>query len=1104
MNSDDKAGMARIRALPPEQRRLLALRLKQGSGRSVTPPITRRGDRGRAPLAPEQERLWLIDQMVPGASAFNISYSKVLTGAVDMPALGKALDEIVRRHESLRTTIEWEVDGPVQRIHEPGDFPVPLKFEDLSDLSAARQREQLIARASAFCNAPFDLEAGPLMRAGVIKCDNSNHVLLVTIHHIMTDNISMRILDRELFALYEAFLRGDSSPLEELPVQYGDFAAWQHEYLQRGRLEKLLRYWEHQLEGAPLVLELPTDRPRPPVQSLRGERRYFDIPRGLRDRLMAIAETERASPFMFYLAVFGMLLHRYSGQDCFLIGCPFANRSRSEIQGLIGYLLNPVPMRIDLDEDPSFRQLLGRIRQAAYGAYENHDLPFVELLNQLDPAVDLSRNPVFQNSFIYLDAHDEQDESSGPAVFSNRDIEFQGSRFDLTLVITQSSAAGVGFFEYSSDLWDRASIDRMISHLQQCMEAVATNPDARIADVPLLSKDERQLVLGEWNFTDRPYPASCLHELFESQAARCPDAVAVVFQGAQLSYRDLNARCNILANRLRERGVSGETLVGIFAERSLERVIGVLAVLKAGGAYVPLDPDYPPARLTMILEDTRLAVLLVQPGLREKLPPYDGRMIELGDAGDKTDASLQSNPGLPSDPHNLAYVMYTSGSTGRPKGVCIEHGSLVNLICSMRAHPGMDERDVLVSVTTLSFDISGLEMYLPLLVGARLVVASREEAMDGIRLAALLESVGATVLQGTPATWRLLLESGWQGHRGLKALCGGETMPAKLGLELLDRVGSLYNLYGPTETTVWSTLERVDRESFGSTVSVGRPIANTRVYILDRNLDPVPVGVPGELYIGGAGVARGYWEREQLTAERFIEDPFANGPGNRLYRTGDVARWLADGRLEHLGRTDHQVKLRGYRIEPGEVEATLEQHSGVNQAIVMVRESGAIESLVAYVLGPERDARILDAHVRKQLPGYMVPTAWAFLDALPLTPNGKINRQALPEPGDSELGRADEFAAPRNDLDETLCRIWSEVLDIAPIGIHDNFFGMGGHSLMAVQVINRLRAKLKVELSMTSLFKHPTVAELAAHIETMQWLDQKQHGDTEEHEILVF
>ena len=562
-----------------------------------------------------------------------------------------------------------------------------------------------------------------------------------------------------------------------------------------------------------------------------------------------------------------------------------------------------------------------------------------------------------------------------------------------------------------------------------------------------------------------------------------------------MSYRELNARSNVLARRLRALGVSRETLVGLCVERSLERVVGVFGVLKAGGAYVPLDPEYPPARLAMILEDTRTPVLLVQSGLQGRLPSYAGQVVELDDGWDCAGAELTSNPGWVSDPRDLAYVMHTSGSTGRPKGVCIEHASLVNLMWSMREHPGLDEHDVLVSVTTLSFDISGLELYLPLLVGARLVVASREESMDGVRLAGLLESTDATVLQGTPATWKLLLESGWKGRSSLKALCGGEAMPMVLGAELMDRVGSLWNLYGPTEATIWSTVEQVSEESFGSTVSVGRPIANTRVYILDEKLEPVPVGVPGELCIGGVGVARGYWERAQLTAERFVEDPFVSEKGARLYRTGDVARWRSDGRLDHLGRMDYQVKVRGYRIELGEVEATLERHPGVTQAIVMTREVETMASLVAYVVGQEQDARVLDAHVRERLPGYMTPAAWTFLDELPLTPNGKVDRRALPEPESSRLGVADEYVAPRNGLEEVLCQIWSDVLGHERVSIHDDFLDLGGHSLMATQVKNRIQDLLKFNLSVVSLFEHSTVAALAEHVETIQVVNKlHDHG----------
>jgi len=1018
------------------------------------------------PLSFAQERLWILDRMDPGSPAYNIPVGVRLLGRLDVPALAGSLTEIVRRHAVLRSIFTVAAEAPVQ-VPQPA-APVPLPVVDLSALPAAGREAEASRLARSFAREPFDLERGPMLRAALLRLGEEEHGAFFTMHHAASDGWSMGVLIHEISTLYAAFSQHQPSPLPELPIQYADYARWQRGWLAGDVLSEQVAFWRQALAGIE-TLQLPTDRPRPRLQTFRGEVRRFAVDEAMASALKVVGQRGGGTLYMSLLAVFASLLQRYSGQQDVAVGSPTANRPRPELESLIGFFVNTLVLRSDLSGAPSFAELLGRVRAAALAAYTHQDLPFETLVFELQPERNLSTSPLFQVMFSLQNAPAGNLTLPGLTLKPVGAAEVGTAKFDLTLAMSEGAAGLGGSLEYNTDLFDRSTIDRLLGHFRELLGAVVAAPDRSPVELPLLPAAERSQVLVEWNTTGREVPAGCVHEWITAQAARTPEAVAVVSGGESLTYGELDRRANGLAHRLRELGVGPEVRVGIGLERSLEMVVGLLAVLKAGGAYVPLDPSYPAERLAFMQEDSGVAAVLTAELLRSGLPAAA--------------AAPESSVG----PRNVAYVIYTSGSTGRPKGVQVPHGALANFLAAMAETPGLAADDRLLAVTSLSFDIAGLELYLPLMLGGRVVLASREEAADGRRLQALIAGSGATVLQATPATWRLLLESGWQGGEGLKALCGGEALPPALASALRPRVGSLWNVYGPTETTIWSTVAEVTGEG---PISIGRPIANTESYVLDEGGRPVPVGVPGELLLGGVGLARGYLRRPELTAERFVPNPFGEA-GSRLYRTGDLARWRASGVLECLGRIDHQVKVRGFRIELGEVEAALARHPDVAAAVVVAREEASGERrLAGYVVpreaaGGESLTRDLRALLRRSLPEHMVPTAWVQLAALPLTPNGKVDRKALPAPERAGT-EAGAFTAPRTPAEEVLAGIWEQVLGRDAVGAHDNFFDLGGHSLLATQVVSRVRESFGVELPLRQVFETPALEGLARAVEELR------------------
>ncbi len=893
-------------------------------------------------------------------------------------------------------------------------------------------------------------------------------------HHIVADGWSIGVLIEELSSLYQAFCSGEASPLPELGIQYADFALWQRQWLSGEVLETQLNYWKQQLSGVPQLLQLPTDYPRPTVQTYRGTTQSFALDNDLTQKLQSLSRNSGTTLFMTLYAGFATLLYRYSSQSDIVIGSPIANRNRSEVEPLIGSFVNTLVLRTNLENNPSFEKLLAQVRETTVGAYEHQDVPFETVVEALQPQRSLAYSPLFQVMFVLQNASIGEVELPGVTLselVSDRTV----AKFDLTLSIAETERGLVGEWEYNSDLFDKSTIERMAAHFQNLLSAIVANPQQDVSSFNLLTTTEEKL-LRQWNSNQVNYPQDkCIHQLFEEQVEKNSNAVAVVFESEELTYQQLNKKANQLAHYLLSNGVKPETKVGICLERSSEMLIGLLAILKAGATYIPLDPAYPQQRLELILSDARISILLTDT-LNINLNNIKVKtLVCLTQDREKIAVQPTENPITKVNSNNLAYIIYTSGSTGKPKGVEIAHHAVVNFLTSMQQKPGLTKNDTLLAVTTISFDIAALELYLPLIVGAKLVLATKQITGDGKLLSSLIDAEQVTVMQATPATWRMLLAAGWNGSPNLKILCGGEALTNDLARQLLISGSSLWNLYGPTETTIWSTFYQVETTQLETnTIPIGKPINNTQICLYDEYQQPVPIGVVGEIYIGGSGLARGYFNREQLTLDKFIH----HQSGNRLYKTGDLGRYLEYGNIEYIGRIDNQVKLRGFRIELGEVEAVLSQHPLVNQAVVISSE----ERLVAYIVSNQEIADIRD-FVAQRLPHYMVPNIFVNIDALPLTPNGKVDRKALPAP---QQTIAKTNINPRNPIEQILVNIWSEILNIEKVSIEENFFELGGHSLVATQVISRVRSDLNIEVPLRQLFATPTVADLAEFIQQSQ------------------
>jgi amino acid adenylation domain-containing protein len=1040
---------------------------------------------GSYPLSFGQQRLWFLDQMLGGMPVYNLPLCYHLAGPLNVDALEQSLQAIAERHESLRTTFRLVEGEPVQVMAQESGFQ--LDQMDLQDQSWSQREMEAWRRIEAEARRPFDLEHGPLFRALLLSLGEQDHYLLINQHHIVTDGWSLTLFRRELSTLYEAFVNGRSARLVPLPIQYADFAIWQRGRLQGERLEAELSYWRRQLDGVPWVLELPGDHPRPSAQSYRGARERIVLPARLGAALRDFSRQERATVFMTLLAVFEVLIWRYTRQDDFLVGTPVAGRAHLELEELMGFFVNTLPLRDSPVPTLTFRELLSQVRETVIDAQTHQDLPFDRLVDALQPERELSRSPLVQVLFTFEPNASDELELAGLRVCSHY-VSTATAKFDLHLETRQTAHELEVAAEYATDIFDTDTIKHLLGHYQTVLEAALTDPGRAIAALPLLTAPERRQLLGEWNRQTTRLPNDRLvHQLFELQVEKTPERTAVVASDGSLSYQELNKRANQVAHYLAGLGLGGGHLVGICMERSWEVMVGLLGILKSGAAYLPLDDHLPLDRLRFMIEDACPQLVLTQDRVRHRLPMDAGTLVCLDKDWDRIEGEPHNNPSWPVSAGQLVYVLYTSGSTGKPKGVMISHAGLANCLQSLRALLVPLPEDVFLALTTLSFDMAAVEIYLPLITGSCVHLGTSEAAQDPAALAAIIVDSRATILQATPATWQLLHVGGWPPARVRHLLSGGEALPPELIPGLLEHAAHVWNLYGPTETTIYSTGWQVGAAS--RPVLIGTPLANTSAYVVDASLELVPVGVVGELLLGGVGLAHGYLNRPDLTAERFVPDPFSDVPGSRLYRSGDLARYRPNGTLEYLGRIDHQVKLRGFRIEPGEIEATLRQHSGVRESLVLLREDQPGDRrLVAYVTtrpGLASDPAALRSYLVARLPEYMVPSAYVILDAFPLTPTGKVDRRALPKPTENDLVSADDFTAPRTPTEETISRAWCEMLGLSRVSVTTGFFEAGGDSLAAARVVSRLRAAFDVDVTLRDLFETRTIAGLSARIEQM-------------------
>ncbi|MGZ4111142.1 MAG: amino acid adenylation domain-containing protein, partial [Tumebacillaceae bacterium] len=1047
-------------------------------------------------LSYSQQRLWFVFQLEPENPAYNISSDVRITGKADVEILERCFNEIIRRHEVLRTTFHNDNGVPVQQFHDDVKLTIPVI--DLSDLPEAERKAEVDRLLTKEVTTPFDLTVAPLMRLTLLKLGENESVLSLSIHHIVSDGWSSGVFINEMAALYEAYTAGKPSPLPELAIQFADFAHWHRNWFVGDVAEEMTAYWKQQLSGELPVLNLPSDRPRPLGTSFGGAMYKFSISEEIKQKLAKLGHSEEATMFMILLTAYNIQLARYTGQEDLIVGSPIANRSRVELEPLIGFLANTLVFRTDLSGNPSFRELLGRVSKMALDAYAHQEMPFVKLVEEVSPDRTLGGSPLVQSFFVLQNAPMPEVHLTDLTLNLSA-IESRTAKFDVSLYLVEEEQGLSAAFEYNTDLFDESTMARWAEHTVAMLEAVTQNPDIRLSELSLLGQDERQKVLVEWNDNAQEYRKDAtIAQLFEEQAARTPDADAVVFGEERVTYAELNARAEQVAVYLRNRGVGPEVLVGIHVERSVEMVVGLLGILKAGGAYVPLDPAYPADRLGFILEDAQAKILLTQERLLGSLPEYQGEQICL----DRDWAAIESEGAASagSSEHvkqasaeNLAYLIYTSGSTGRPKGVAIEHRNAVAMIEWAKGVYAPEQLAGVLAATSICFDLSVYELFLTLSSGGKVIVAE-----NALSLPTLPARDEVTLINTVPSAITELLRMEAIPVSARTINLAGEPLRRALVDQIyaIETVEKVYNLYGPSEDTTYSTYTLVSRDS-EQPVTIGRPITNTQAYLLDHYGQPTPIGVPGELHLGGDGLARGYLNRDELTQEKFIANPFSNDPTARLYKTGDLVRYLPNGELEYMGRIDHQVKVRGFRIELGEIETVLNQHPHIRESVLLAREdANGLKNLVAYLVAEEGveapSVSDLRAFLGEKLPDYMVPSVFITLEQMPLTPNGKVDRRALPAPEELDVMRAVEYVAPRNEMEQTLAEICGDLLGLEKVGVYDNFFELGGHSLLATQLISRVRQAFGVEMPLRSLFKDPTVGTLAEVIAEQQ---AQQQGD---------
>jgi amino acid adenylation domain-containing protein len=1057
-----------------------------GHARSIGPvPRT-----GSLPLSFAQQRLWFLDRLLPDKATYNIASVWRLQGQLDALALEHSLNELVARHETLRTRFVLSGDEPMQVIGPPNAVALPIT--DLSALPQAEREARARQITDTEARQPFDLEAGPLLRAQLLRLTAEEHLLVFNVHHIAFDGWSIGVLCRELSSGYNAFVSGHAPDLPRLPVQYVDYAVWQREWLQGEVLKRQLAYWKEKLADLS-TLDLPTDRPRPPVPSNQGAQLTFELPAPLTQALKELSRREGVTLFMMLLAAFQVLLHRYSGQEDIAIGTPIAGRGRTELEGLTGFFVNTLVLRSNLAGNPTFTELLARVRKTALSAYAHQDLPFEKLVEELSPTRDISRNPVFQVMFVLQNTPESALTLKGVRA-SRAPVAERNAKFDLTLSVAETAVGLRATWAYSTDLFDASTIERMTRHFKTLLEGIIANADQRIGQLPLLTTAEHHQLLVEWNQTEVDYPhEKSIHQLFEEQVERTPNAVALVFKDRRLSYAKLNAQSNQLARYLQRYGVKRGCFVASRMERSADLIVTLLAALKAGGAYVALDPNDPSRRLHSILENARPVVLVVksqgEKAAIDSMRLAEGGRIEslttvicLDDHAQSISNESEENLNSKMTSEDQAYVCFTSGSSGIPKGIIIPHRAVVRLVKNTN-YISLSSSDVFLQCALPSFDASTFEIWGCLLNGGQLVVPS-PGMLSLAQIGSLIQKHNVSVLWLTAGLFHQMIDHELESLSGVRQLlAGGDVLSIAHVRKALDRLGEgrLINGYGPTENTTFTCCHSVTQLSAEEhSVPIGRPISNTQCFILDRNLQPVPIGVRGELFAGGDGLARGYLNDPELTAEKFISNPFR--AGSLLYRTGDFACYRSDGSIEFLGRIDNQVKRRGYRIELGEIETVLKRHAAASEAVVVAREDvPGDRRLVAYVAPASAAAQVgeLRGFLKERLPPYMLPSAFVFVDTFPLTPNGKLDRKALPVPERRSPELDASYVAPRTPTEEAVASIWCELFDLKQVGIYDNFFELGGHSLLAVRLRFQIQRALNIELPLVAIYRWPTIEGIA-------------------------
>ena len=1033
------------------------------------------------PVSSMQQQFWLLNQLQPDSSAYNIPSVFCIRGNLNISALEKSINKIISRHEIFRTVFAVNNSEIIQIISP--EIYLSIVVENIDDQQENEFNTIIEQKINDEVRLPFNLFQGPLIRVKVLSLSENNYILLILMHHIIIDLRTKDLFVNELSDIYSVYIDKSSFFPDDPRTQYSQYALWQKNRLNSEVYNNSCAYWKKQLGGKNDFLDLPVDKQRPSIQSFNGTAQKIHIPKSLTKELKEFSRKNRVNIYLTLLTAYAILLFRYTRQTDITIGVPLTNRRHDDYKNTMGCFINILPIFINLEDNPTFCECLRRIRIAMLGAHRNQEIPFESIVNELQPKRDDSYNPLFQTGFTFehpMKLKLYELDVTSLATHSG------GSQLDLFAIFWERQDGIHGFFEYNTDLFSSHTINRIINNYIKLLNSSLTAADQTISTLPFLSETEQKQIIVDWNKTETEFPPTCcVHELFEKQVNQSPAAIAIIFEEKHLTYLELNQKANQLANYLCEAGIKVNDLVGIFMERSLEMVVALLGILKAGGIYVPIDPEFPEKRISYMIKHSQVSILLTQDHLKTELPECKASIIPIDTNWKTIGNNSKKNPVIKTGPDNLAYVIYTSGSTGKPKGVQVQHSAVVNFLFSMSQKPGLNSKDTLLAVTTLSFDISVLEIFLPLAVGAKTVIADRNTVLDGTLLLKAIYRYNVNVLQATPVTWRLLIEAGWKGNNNFKVLCGGEALSKDLAAKLTNISSNVWNMYGPTETTVWSACNKLSTND--KIIHVGKPVANTKTYILDENMLPVPIGVSGELYIGGAGVTQGYYKQIELTAVQFISNPFSTDSDEKLYKTGDIARYHYNGNIEILGRSDFQLKIRGYRIEPGEIETVLNTHPAIEQAVIIAHEyAPGDQRLIAYYVSNKVQPPImpaLDKYLIDKLPKYMIPSIFIFVETMPLTPNGKINRKALPEPDYKRPEIVQKYVSPKSELEKSISEIWCKVLKFDRVGIHDRFFEIGGDSFLAMQVIGHIEKKLDKNISILKLFQFPTISALSEFLE---------------------